>query len=105
MSFLMSHKIARNTNALTNPTLVDESKQNLQESEHVVTAQPTAVSTSMPTPEPTSEPECQEEMVWIPRTGAKYHSSSSCSNIKNPSQVTLDEAIRRGYEPCKKCYR
>lgn len=42
--------------------------------------------------------------VWIPRTGSKYHSRSSCSNMKNPSQVTIEEAIRRGYEPCNKCY-
>jgi len=42
-------------------------------------------------------------MVWIPKTGSKYHYRSSCSNMKNPTQVTLEEAIRRGYEPCKKC--
>lgn len=95
---------SRNANALTNPTLVDGSGQNSQGSEYIVTPQPTAAPTPMPTPEPTPEPERQEEMVWIPRTGSKYHSSSSCSNMKNPSQVTLDEAIRRGYEPCKKCY-
>ena len=28
-------------------------------------------------------------MVWIPKSGKKYHRSSSCSNMKNPSQVTL----------------
>lgn len=44
------------------------------------------------------------EMVWIPRTGKKYHCSSSCSNMKNPSQVTKSEAISMGYTPCKKCY-
>lgn len=86
---------SRNANALTNPTLVDGSGQN---------SQGTAAPTPMPTPEPTQEPERQEEMVWIPRTGSKYHNNPSCSNMKNPSQVTLDEAIRQGYEPCKKCY-
>lgn len=49
-----------------------------------------------------SEP--AKEMVWIPRTGSKYHSKSSCSNMKNPSQVTIDQAKSRGYSPCKKCY-
>ena len=44
------------------------------------------------------------DMVWIPRTGSKYHSNSSCSNMKNPRQVTVDYAISLGYEPCKKCY-
>ena len=95
---------SRNANALTNPTLVDGSGQNSQGSEYIVTPQPTAAPTPMPIPEPTQEPERQEEMVWIPRTGSKYHNNPSCSNMKNPSQVTLDEAIRQGYEPCKKCY-
>lgn len=45
-----------------------------------------------------------KEMVWIPRTGSKYHSRSSCSNMKNPSQVTKDQAKSLGYSPCKKCY-
>ncbi len=49
-----------------------------------------------------SEP--AKEMVWIPRTGSKYHSRSSCSNMKNPSQVTIDQAKSSGYSPCKKCY-
>lgn len=42
--------------------------------------------------------------VWIPRTGSKYHSNQYCSNMKNPSQVTEQEAINMGYQPCKKCY-
>lgn len=43
-------------------------------------------------------------MVWIPQSGSKYHSSSGCSNMKNPSQVTQSEAESMGYEPCKKCH-
>ena len=45
-----------------------------------------------------------ETMVWIPQSGSKYHSRSGCSNMKNPTQVTKEEAIDRGYEPCKRCY-
>lgn len=45
----------------------------------------------------------QEEMVWISGNGKKYHSRSSCSNMKNPSQVPLSEA-QKTREPCKKCY-
>lgn len=44
-----------------------------------------------------------ESLVWIPKSGSKYHRSSGCSNMKNPSQVTVSEAIRLGYEPCKRC--
>lgn len=45
-----------------------------------------------------------ESQVWIPRTGSKYHSNPNCSNMKNPSQVSLSQAQSWGYEPCKKCY-
>lgn len=45
-----------------------------------------------------------EEMVWIPRTGSKYHSNPDCSRMRDPSHVTLSEAERRGYDPCSKCY-
>lgn len=44
------------------------------------------------------------DMVWIPNSGTKYHSRSGCSNMKNPSQVTKQEAENKGYEPCKKCW-
>ena len=46
----------------------------------------------------------QEQMVWISQSGSKYHSNSSCSNMKNPTQITISEAQNRGLEPCKKCY-
>lgn len=55
--------------------------------------------------EPTvTQTEPQGDMVWIPKTGTKYHSNPECSNIKNPTQVTKEDAIARGYTPCKKCY-
>ena len=50
------------------------------------------------------EAEAQETMVWIPQSGSKYHSRSGCSNMKNPSQVTLSQAEAWGYTPCKKCH-
>lgn len=48
------------------------------------------------------ESESTEEMVWISSSGKKYHSKSSCSNMKNPWQVPLSQVGNR--EPCKKCY-
>ena len=50
------------------------------------------------------DPEPSSGMVWIPKTGSKYHSYSGCSNMKTPSQVTEAQAISRGYTPCKKCW-
>ncbi len=51
-----------------------------------------------------SQQEPHEQMVWIPQSGSKYHSNSSCSGMNNPTQVTISEAQSMGYEPCKKCY-
>ena len=46
----------------------------------------------------------KEEMVWIPKSGKCYHSKSSCSRMKNPSQVSRSYAESRGYRACSKCY-
>ena len=46
-----------------------------------------------------------EEMVWIPTHGGKkYHSKSTCSNMKDPEKVTLSNAKKQGFTACKKCY-
>ncbi len=48
----------------------------------------------------------KENLVWIPTNGGKkYHSKSSCSNMKNPEQVSKSTAISYGFTPCKKCYK
>jgi peptidoglycan hydrolase CwlO-like protein len=44
-----------------------------------------------------------EKMVWIPKSGKKYHKVSTCSNMNNPMQVAVSTATSRGYTPCKKC--
>ncbi|MDY2698322.1 MAG: hypothetical protein ACI4E5_07620 [Suilimivivens sp.] len=44
-------------------------------------------------------------LVWVPTNGGvKYHIKSSCSNMKNPRQVSVETAIADGFTPCKKCY-
>ena len=56
-------------------------------------------------PESVSTPEEEEKtMVWISDGGTKYHSRSSCSNMKNPQQIELEKAISWGYESCKRCH-
>ncbi|MDL2219286.1 hypothetical protein LJC04_02960 [Ruminococcaceae bacterium OttesenSCG-928-O06] len=42
--------------------------------------------------------------VWIPQSGKKYHSNANCSGMNNPTQVTVEQAVAAGYEPCKRCY-
>lgn len=65
------------------------------------------VSTPEPTPEPTQAPtDNVGEMVWITRTGSKYHNKPDCGN-SNPDtsqQISRSDAEARGYDACKKCY-
>lgn len=42
--------------------------------------------------------------VWIPKSGHKYHCDPHCSNMDDPSEVTEEQAISMGYEPCKRCW-
>ena len=58
----------------------------------------------LPTPEPQTNAG-SGVMVWIPNTGQRYHTNKKCSGMKNPTYVTIEEAIRLGFTPCKKCYR
>ena len=49
--------------------------------------------------------ETKGNLVWIPVNGGKkYHKKASCSNMKDPMQVTKETAIENGYGPCGKCY-
>jgi hypothetical protein len=44
-------------------------------------------------------------MVWIPtRGGTKYHKTNTCSNMVEPYDVPVSEAVRLGFTPCKRCY-
>lgn len=47
--------------------------------------------------------EYSSETVYVTDTGSKYH-KSGCSYLKSKNEISLDEAERRGYEPCSRCY-
>lgn len=50
--------------------------------------------------------EVSENMVWIPTNGGtKYHKKETCSKMQNPMNVSIEQAIMNGYEPCGKCYK
>lgn len=52
----------------------------------------------------TQPPSTDSNMVWVSRTGKRYHSNAGCSGMKNPVQIPLQEAQQRGLSPCKNCY-
>lgn len=67
----------------------------------------TSATTTKPTttkPSTTTKPTTTEQdMVWIPQSGSKYHSSSGCSGMIDPSYVTKEYAESLGFTPCKRC--
>ena len=60
--------------------------------------------TTSVTQNPTTETEEKVKMVWVAASGTKYHSKSTCSNMKSPRQISLEEAQNQGYTPCQKCH-
>lgn len=46
----------------------------------------------------------QTNLVWVTATGKRYHAKSDCSGMKNPTEISMDEARARGYTACSKCY-
>lgn len=70
------------------------------------TSKSTTKATTSTSTETVSASDTTESSVWIPnKGGTKYHKKSSCSNMDNPSNVSLDDAKAAGFTPCKKCYK
>jgi methylphosphotriester-DNA--protein-cysteine methyltransferase len=44
-----------------------------------------------------------ETTVYITNTGEKYHTERCASVRKSKIAITLEQAVSRGYEPCKRC--
>lgn len=63
------------------------------------------VKTDEPSVEPDAGavPEPVESRVWVSASGSRYHAKADCSNMKDPAQLSLEEAKARGLTPCKRC--
>jgi methylphosphotriester-DNA--protein-cysteine methyltransferase len=44
-----------------------------------------------------------ETTVYITNTGEKYHTERCASVSKSKIAIRLEQAVSRGYEPCKRC--
>ena len=42
-------------------------------------------------------------MVWVTKSGTKYHRSQTCGSNTCVKQLTLEEALSQGYAPCGRC--
>ncbi len=52
---------------------------------------------------PAATPDAGTIYVWVTSSGNRYHTNSTCSSMTNPTMVSLEEAMRRGYTACKTC--
>lgn len=45
-------------------------------------------------------------MVWLPKSGKKYHSKPNCGNMdaKNARQIKLSDAQKKNIQRCSKCF-
>ena len=59
---------------------------------------------SAPNPDNTTNDNQKVEMVWVSSSGTKYHSKSTCSGMKSPSQISLEDAKNQGYTSCQRCH-
>lgn len=44
-----------------------------------------------------------DTIVYVTRTGSKYHRDGCSSLSRSKIEITLKEAVEEGYEPCKRC--
>ncbi len=53
----------------------------------------------------TKKPQTEAKVYIASKSGKVYHSKKTCSGMKNPKEITLKEAEKKGKRPCKKCYK
>ncbi len=88
----------------TENTAPSEPQQNPAQTPSETPAQESAPAPDNAASAPAPQNQGNTNLVWIPASGAKYHSYPGCSNMKNPTQVTQDEAVAMGYDACKRCH-
>ena len=80
-----------------------EATSSASNSSQTTSSTDTTNSNSSSTSDNSENIEYNGQTVYRSKTGSKYHYSPTCSNMKNPTEITLEEAENLGLEPCKKC--
>jgi len=44
-----------------------------------------------------------DTVVYITRTGAKYHRGNCSYLSKSKIEISLGDAVKRGFDPCSRC--
>lgn len=98
--------LAEETQPTVEPTLtLAPAPSSAQPSESTVSQEETTRNSFDNSAVGAEQGESTRELVWVPTNGGtKYHRRSSCSNMRNPDQVSVQTAISQGFTPCKRCY-
>ena len=78
------------------------------EPESSVTTEPevtTSASSDTEIPDTEAHSDEKPDIVWVTASGSKYHIKPDCSNMRSPIEISLEDAVNEGYEPCKKCVK
>ena len=87
------------TTVITEPSTTTTVITSIETTQEITTIQETELQEI----EEPQQNDSQSITVYITPTGKKYHYSSNCGN-GTYIPVSLDEAISKSYEPCKKCF-
>lgn len=69
------------------------------------TATPVPASNPVYAPSGSNAPPPSGTHVWrASSTTSFYHSTSTCSNMKSPHSLTIDDALQKKLNPCTKCW-
>jgi micrococcal nuclease len=55
-------------------------------------------------PAPQQQPQTKEQIVYVTKTGKKYHTATCRYLSQSKIPMTLKDAKAKGYEPCKVCH-
>ncbi len=85
------------------PTPASEPDSVKEEGETLIVYETGLEDAGTPEKGPAQEP-LEGRIVYITNTGSKYH-EAGCSSLKDSCiPISYDEAVARGYEPCKRCH-
>lgn len=97
-----SSEAVKSQTAATASAVTTASAQTTASSTAVSTTETTVSSTAAPT-EP-ADLLSDDAAVWVSsKGGTKYHTKPDCSGMSSPNELTLKEAVSKGYSPCKRC--
>ena len=87
--------------------------QEPEEQEDAIKSEPTKTAAQEEKPKPTATKApsnivlSKSDTVYITASGSKFHIKNDCGNMNpdNAKALTVEEALAKGLEPCKRCLK